>query len=84
VTKHLTFCISGEEISNAAIRETFEETGVRCKFESLLTFRHMHKYRHGLSDLYFICLLQPITEEINMCEIEIADCKWVDVSDMIG
>ncbi len=37
----------GEHISDAAIREVFEETGIRSEFISLNCFRHWHGYRHG-------------------------------------
>jgi ADP-ribose pyrophosphatase YjhB (NUDIX family) len=37
----------GEELSQAAIREVEEETGLRTQFVSLLGVRHLQQYRWG-------------------------------------
>ena len=71
---------SGEDIGPAAIRETLEETGVQCEFVAVLCVRHMHGYRYGLSDIYVICLLKPLTQRIHMDERELKDCRWMNVS----
>ena len=70
----------GEEISEAAEREVWEETGVHCKFENVICFRHQHNYKYGCSDFYFVSLMRPITEHIVKGDNEIALCKWMDVS----
>ncbi len=41
----------GEDIGATAVREVWEETGVRTKFESLVAFRHSHHAPFGISDL---------------------------------
>ncbi|XP_064613260.1 uncharacterized protein LOC135477040 [Liolophura sinensis] len=69
----------GEDITEACQREVLEETGVPCQFVSILSFRHQHGYRFGCSDVYFVCLMRPISEEINACEKEIADCQWMNL-----
>lgn len=74
----------GENIYEAAIRETLEETGIKCEFHSLLAFRHMHNYRYGCSDIYFICVLRPLTEKITACPNEILECKWMDLDEYIN
>lgn len=38
----------GEDIADAAIREVFEETGVKTEFVTMLSFRHLHNYRFGM------------------------------------
>ena len=50
----------GEQIDEAAIREVKEETGIDCRFSSVLSFRHTHGLQFGRSDLYFVCRLEPI------------------------
>ncbi len=70
----------GEDIWETAIRETYEETGVKSEFVAMLCFRHMHGYRWGIDDLYFACLLRPLNTDINISPSEIADAKWMDVS----
>ena len=40
-----------------------EETGIKCAFKSVLAVRHTHKQQFGRSDLYFICKLEPISDE---------------------
>jgi ADP-ribose pyrophosphatase YjhB (NUDIX family) len=50
----------GEHIDEAVVREVMEETGVPCKFQSIISFRHTHNIQFGRSDLYFMCRLEPI------------------------
>lgn len=69
----------GEDLIDTAQREVLEETGVECEFVSLLAFRHQHNYRFGCSDIYFICVMRPITQEIKPCPREVSDCQWMDV-----
>jgi 8-oxo-dGTP pyrophosphatase MutT (NUDIX family) len=71
--------IAGEELADTAKREVFEETGVEAEFISVISFRHLHNFRYGCSDWYFVCLMKPITEEIKPCPHEIGGCKWVEV-----
>ncbi|KAK7475474.1 hypothetical protein BaRGS_00033293 [Batillaria attramentaria] len=74
----------GEDLAETAEREVREETGVESEFVSLIAFRHQHNYRFGCSDLYFICLMRPLTQEIKTCPHEIAACKWIDLDDYIA
>lgn len=74
----------GENLWQTAIRETFEETGVRSEFVAVLCFRHMHGYLWGTDDLYFACLLRPINTDIKINPSEIADAKWMDVDTYIA
>ena len=50
---------AGESFAEAAVRETFEETGVRTRFRSLLSFWHRHGLTWGKSDLYYVARLEP-------------------------
>lgn len=74
----------GENIYETAVRETYEETGIKCEFDSLLAFRHQHNYRYACSDLYFICVLHPLSEEIRSCPREISKCQWMDLDEYIN
>ncbi len=74
----------GEHLEDAVIREVLEETGVRTKFDALVCFRHWHGYRYGKSDIYFVCRLHPLSQEITMQEEEIEDCRWIPVGDFLG
>lgn len=69
----------GEEIDATAVREVFEETGVKTQFECLLLMRHVHKFAFDCSDFYFICLLRPLTFDITNCQHEIHDCRWTPI-----
>ncbi|XP_005097225.1 nudix hydrolase 8 [Aplysia californica] len=71
----------GEEISTTAEREVFEETGVKSEFVCVIAFRHLHNYRFGLSDFYFVCLMRSLSSEIKACPNEIAECEWMDLED---
>jgi len=82
----------GEHIDDAAVREVMEETGIRTKFHSILSFRQTHGLAHGRSDLFFVCRLDPIEDErdqdgnviiteptAQVCEIETAE--WIPLSE---
>ena len=81
----------GEHLSEAAEREVLEETGIKAKFNSILSFRHTHGLSNGRSDLYFVCTLDPIEEvdedgnaiipEPRAQECEIEATKWVPLSE---
>ena len=74
----------GEHLVDAVIREVWEETGIRTRFRALMGFRHWHGYRFGKSDIYCICRLDPLTEEITIQEDEIATCQWLPVEQYIS
>ena len=74
-----------ENFHEAAIRECFEETGLKTEFVSVASIQEVHHMddvrsgpaRMGTTDLYVICILKPIDENQPLvpCEKEIADCK---------
>ncbi len=74
----------GEHLAEAVVREVFEETGVRTRFDALICFRHWHGYRFGKSDIYFVCRLHPLSREISIQEEEIADSLWMPVTDYMA
>ncbi len=74
----------GEHLVNAVTREVLEETGVRARFESLVCFRHWHGYRWKKSDIYFICRLSPLSEEITIQADEIEESKWMPVDEYLA
>ena len=74
----------GEHLAEGVIREVLEETGVRTEFDALVCWRHWHGYRYGKSDIYFVCRLHPLNEEIAIQEEEIAACLWMPVADYLA
>ncbi|MBX2999895.1 MAG: NUDIX domain-containing protein [Caldilineaceae bacterium] len=74
---------AGEHLAEAVVREVFEETGVRARFESLVSLRHWHGYRHGRSDIYFVARLAALSREICKQDDEIDDCLWMPVEDYL-
>jgi ADP-ribose pyrophosphatase YjhB (NUDIX family) len=70
-----------EEIWQCAIREVKEETGIDTEFVSLLYFRQFIGGSFGRSDLYFLCQLRPLNQEIKKQDSEIAECKWMPLAE---
>ncbi|XP_067849489.1 nucleoside diphosphate-linked moiety X motif 6 isoform X3 [Heptranchias perlo] len=74
----------GEDIGETAVREVFEETGIRSKFKSLLSIRQQHKHpgAFGKSDMYIVCRLKPVSFDINFCQEECLRCEWMDIEEL--
>ncbi|XP_043087223.1 nucleoside diphosphate-linked moiety X motif 6 [Puntigrus tetrazona] len=74
----------GENIGETAVREVFEETGVRSEFCSLLSVRQQHDHpgAFGMSDMYLICRLRPLSFRIQLCPQECVRCEWMDLSEL--
>jgi len=71
----------GEHLVEAVTREVLEETGVQTRFEALVCFRHWHGYRYGKSDIYFVCRLSPLSEDVTMQADEIEECFWMPLAE---
>lgn len=74
----------GEDIGQAAMREVFEETGIKTEFVSLLGIRYVPKSAFGCSDMYFIVRLQPLSSNIVKQDNEIEDCQWMDLNEFLS
>ncbi|XP_006866345.1 PREDICTED: nucleoside diphosphate-linked moiety X motif 6 [Chrysochloris asiatica] len=75
----------GEDIGDTAVREVFEETGIKSEFRSLLSIRqqHINPGAFGKSDMYIICRLKPCSFTINFCQHECIRCEWMDLIDLV-
>eukprot|EP00095_Tigriopus_kingsejongensis_P002344 maker-scaffold868_size86715-snap-gene-0.29 protein:Tk02344 transcript:maker-scaffold868_size86715-snap-gene-0.29-mRNA-1 annotation:"nucleoside diphosphate-linked moiety x motif 6 isoform x2" len=71
----------GEDLEAAAIREIWEETGIRAELGSIVAFRQAHKYAFGCSDIYVVVHLKPLSSEINTCDREISKCQWMPLTE---
>uniref|UniRef100_T1KF24 Nudix hydrolase domain-containing protein n=3 Tax=Tetranychus urticae TaxID=32264 RepID=T1KF24_TETUR len=76
----------GEDFGETAEREVWEETGIKTSFESVIAFRHSHRFQFKCSDIYFVCKLKP-ADETNMTPVknlhEIADVCWMHHSELL-
>ncbi|KAG0561529.1 hypothetical protein KC19_9G070900 [Ceratodon purpureus] len=71
----------GEDIFAGAIREVKEETGIETEFVEVIGFRQSHGGAFGKSDLYFLCVLRPLTSTITVQTAELVDAKWVPLAE---
>ncbi|KAK7303422.1 hypothetical protein RJT34_14328 [Clitoria ternatea] len=67
----------GEDICVAAVREVKEETGVDSEFVEVLAFRQSHNSFFEKSDLFFMCMLRPLSSDIQVQRLEIQGAKWM-------
>lgn len=65
------------------MREVYEETNIQTEFDSLISLRHTHNAMFDCSDMYIIVSLKPLSENIEKCEREIAECKWMDIDEYL-
>ncbi|ELU04314.1 hypothetical protein CAPTEDRAFT_175223 [Capitella teleta] len=74
----------GEDLNQTAVREIYEETGVKSEFHGILAFRQQHDQpsAYGRSDLYFVCYMTPLTFDLKPCLREIEACMWMDLEEL--
>uniref|UniRef100_A0A0D9WSD2 Nudix hydrolase domain-containing protein n=1 Tax=Leersia perrieri TaxID=77586 RepID=A0A0D9WSD2_9ORYZ len=71
----------GEDINIGAVREVKEETGIDAEFVEVLAFRQSHKAYFDKSDLFFVCILRPLSFDITKQESEIEAAQWMPVEE---
>ncbi|KAI4980497.1 hypothetical protein ZWY2020_020982, partial [Hordeum vulgare] len=69
----------GDDINIGVVREVKEETGVDAKFVEVVSFRQSHKAYFEKLDLFFVCILRPLSVDITKQESEIED--WMPVEE---
>ncbi|KAH0969900.1 hypothetical protein GBA52_022056 [Prunus armeniaca] len=68
----------GEDICAAAVREVKEETGViYSSYLILIIRRQSHKSFFEKSDLFFVCMMQPLSFDIQKHDQEIEAAQWM-------
>ncbi|CAI0440268.1 unnamed protein product [Linum tenue] len=67
----------GEDLCTAVVREVKEETAIDAEFMEILAFRQSHKAYFEKSDLFFLCMLRPISFDVQRQEAEIEAAKWM-------
>ncbi len=79
------FIDDGEHISQAIVREVFEETGVKVAFESVVSLGHFTPAQFGESNLYVIALAVPLSTRIEIQDVdEILEARWMNVHEYLG
>lgn len=77
------FILESEEIFTGAIREVKEETGIDTEFLEVIAFRHAHHMAFEKSDLFFICMLRPLSAHIIVDDLEIQAAKWMPLVEFV-
>ncbi|KAG2678248.1 hypothetical protein I3760_12G135100 [Carya illinoinensis] len=67
----------GENVCEAARREVKEETGIDTEFLEVLAVRQLHKALFEKSDILFICMMSPLSLDIQKQELEIEAAQWM-------
>ncbi|KAG5588953.1 hypothetical protein H5410_039467 [Solanum commersonii] len=77
------FIHESEEIFTGIVREVQEETGIDTEFVEVMAFRHVHDVAFQKSDLFFVCLLRPLSKQIMVDDLEIQDAKWMPLVEFV-
>ncbi|XP_057520302.1 nudix hydrolase 8 [Amaranthus tricolor] len=77
------FIHESEEIYTGAVREVKEETGIDAEFVEVIAFRHAQNVAFEKSDLFFICMLKPLTTQITVDDHEIVAAKWMPLVEFV-
>ncbi|KAL7597972.1 hypothetical protein Lser_V15G20892 [Lactuca serriola] len=71
----------GEDISVGVVREVKEETGIDTEFVEVLAFSQEHNVFFGKSELFFMCMMRPLSYDILVQETEIEAAKWMPLEE---
>ncbi|KAG8659491.1 hypothetical protein MANES_02G042300v8 [Manihot esculenta] len=77
------FIHESEEIYTGAVREVKEETGIDTEFIEVVAFRHAHNLAFDKSDLFFVCMLKPLSTQIIVDDLEIQAAKWMPLLEFV-
>lgn len=77
------FILESEEIFTGVVREVKEETAIDTEFVEVMAFRHAHNVAFEKSDLFFICLLRPLSEQIMVDDLEVQAAKWMPLVEFV-
>ncbi|KAL8091266.1 nudix hydrolase 8-like isoform X1 [Apium graveolens] len=75
------FIQESEEIFTGAVREVKEETGIDTEFVEVVAFRHAQNVAFQKSDLFFVCMLRPLSNQIIIDDIEVQAAKWMPLDE---
>ncbi|CAL1375920.1 unnamed protein product [Linum trigynum] len=78
------FIHEAEEIYSGAVREVKEETGIDTAFVEVMAFRHAHNLAFQKSDLFFVCMLEPLSSQISIDDDEIQAARWMPLEDYLA
>ncbi|KAJ6327272.1 hypothetical protein OIU78_014198 [Salix suchowensis] len=78
------FILESEEIYTGAVREVKEETGVDTEFVEVIAFRHAHNLAFDKSDLFFVCMLKPLSAQLKVDDLEIQAAKWMPLVEFVA
>ena len=76
------YAIQGEDFGQTAVREVLEETGIECEFQSVIAFRHIHKFAFECSDIYIVCHLKPKQNQNSNIQNAINDSTGSPVNEL--
>lgn len=74
----------GEHLADGAIREVWEETGIRTEFRGLVGMRHHHRGQFGASNIYAVCRLLPLNVDIRLDGDELEEALWMPVDEYLA
>ena len=75
----------GEPIQDAVVREVREEMGIESSYQGVLAYRDVQNLpKWGRSDLYFICLVFPESEELQLDPNEVAEAEWKPLAEVLA
>ncbi|XP_074331949.1 nudix hydrolase 8-like isoform X2 [Apium graveolens] len=77
------FIHESEEIFNGAVREVKEETGIDTEFVEVVAFRHAHNVAFQKSDLFFVCMMRALSNDIVIDNLEVQAAKWMPLVDFV-
>ncbi|KAJ4850724.1 hypothetical protein Tsubulata_037801 [Turnera subulata] len=67
----------GEDVCTAVVREVKEETAIDTEFLEVLAFGESHQSFFQKSELFFLCILRPVSFDIQEQESEILAAQWM-------
>ncbi|KAK1435581.1 hypothetical protein QVD17_01347 [Tagetes erecta] len=70
-----------EDITVGVVREVKEETGIDTEFVEVLAFSQEHNVFFGKSEVLFLCMMRPLSFEIQIQETEIEAARWMPLEE---